>query len=54
MILAGLMVLVGATALMVRGEDVAGALLGLAGLALLVLGRPMPSVRDIVRKGQKP
>jgi hypothetical protein len=50
MMLNGLMLLVAATALMVRGFKVCGALLGLLGLVLLVLGRPGPGVV----KGRKP
>jgi hypothetical protein len=53
MMLAGLMVLVAATALLLHGFDKLGALVGLLALVLLILGRPQPSVDDVIRKGRK-
>lgn len=53
MMLAGLMVLVAAASLLVRGFELLGALLGFLGLVLLIVGRPQPSVADVIRKGDK-
>jgi hypothetical protein len=53
MMLAGLMVLVGAVALQLRGFSKLAALLGLLACVLLILGRPVPSVADVVKKGRK-
>jgi membrane protein implicated in regulation of membrane protease activity len=51
--LSGLLLFVAATALLVHGWDVAGVLLAFLGLVLLILGRPQPSVADVIRKGEK-
>lgn len=54
MMLAGLMVFVGAVALHLNGFTKLGALVGLLACVLLILGRPLPSVADVARKGRKP
>lgn len=53
MMLAGLMAVVAAVALQLRGFSKLAALLGLLACVLLILGRPQPSVAAVIRKGEK-
>lgn len=53
MTLSGLLVLLAATWLMVRGFEKCGVLLAVLGFVLLILGRPVPTVDDVIRKGNR-
>jgi hypothetical protein len=53
MMLAGLLVFVGGLALASRGYHVGAAVLLTLAVVLLILGRPLPSVADVVKKGRK-
>lgn len=54
MTLSGLMVCTAALALLMHGFEALGAVLGGLGIVLLIVGRPQPSVDDVIRKGRKP